>query len=319
MPKVSVCIPAYNQPNYLKKTIESVLMQDYSDYEIIITDDSQGNEVKDLVDSFNSSKIAYFKNEKALGSPANWNYAIGKAKGEYIKILHHDDYLNEKSALNDFVNALDINPESHFAFSQTNVFNAQNKSAHVHSVTEEQLDVIRKNPEELILANLIGAPSATIYRKQNVFFDVNLKWLVDVDFYVQLLKANNKIIAIQKPLITSTDGASHQITQFCLNNPDVEIKEFAYEIEKFSIPKERKREFENRFLNLFNNYDISDLSILIRYAPFVNKELVFFKKIISLLPSYSKKVKVKNRIKSVIKRVANVAPFVNYLFPNLKN
>ena len=63
MPKVSICIPAYNQVAYLQRTIDSVLAQTFTDYEIIITDDSDNKLVKDFVEQYNlPGVIHYYKN-----------------------------------------------------------------------------------------------------------------------------------------------------------------------------------------------------------------------------------------------------------------
>ena len=87
--KVSICIPTYNQVEYLKKCIQSILAQDYLDYEIVISDDSTNDTVKSYIDSLNlNQKISYYRNSPSLGTPENWNHAISKAKGKYIKVLH---------------------------------------------------------------------------------------------------------------------------------------------------------------------------------------------------------------------------------------
>ena len=87
MIKVSICIPSYNQVKYLRRTIDSVLSQTYSDYEIIITDDSSTDIVFNLVREYESTgKIQYFKNKTPYGSPENWNEAIRLSKGEFVKI-----------------------------------------------------------------------------------------------------------------------------------------------------------------------------------------------------------------------------------------
>ncbi len=54
--KVSICIPAYKQVSFLRKCLESVLMQDFTDYELIITDDSPDDSVKQLVNELLGSK-----------------------------------------------------------------------------------------------------------------------------------------------------------------------------------------------------------------------------------------------------------------------
>ena len=167
MPKVSVCIPTYNQIEHLKKTIDSLLRQTYKDFEIIITDDSPGGLVKDFIQQYNQSHIIikYFKNQETLGSPENWNESIRKASGDYIKILHHDDYLNFDNSLTKYVRLLDENPNSDFAFSATKVV-TQNGADWNHSITNRQVISIYDDPLILFKQNLIGAPSTTIFRKR---------------------------------------------------------------------------------------------------------------------------------------------------------
>lgn len=108
--KVSICIPAYNNEVSLKRCLDSVLIQDFEDYEIVITDDSPSNVIAQLVSGYNNSKIHYYKNTENLGSPENWNRALSLAKGEYIKIIHHDDWFSSNDSLDKFVALLDTNP-----------------------------------------------------------------------------------------------------------------------------------------------------------------------------------------------------------------
>ena len=61
MPFFSVVIPTFNQSNYLKKAIESVLAQKYKNYEIIIIDNNSKDETKKVIKSFKSKKIVYRK------------------------------------------------------------------------------------------------------------------------------------------------------------------------------------------------------------------------------------------------------------------
>ena len=96
MPVVSICIPTYKQTQYLKKCLESILVQDFKDIEIIVTDDTPD----DSVDVFVMATIGtipyrYYRNSPSLGPPENWNAAARKAQGKYIKILHHDDFFTQ--------------------------------------------------------------------------------------------------------------------------------------------------------------------------------------------------------------------------------
>jgi glycosyltransferase involved in cell wall biosynthesis len=88
---ISVVIPTYNRPEYLKKAIETVLAQTYKNIEIVIVDDTSYVDNRKIVDSFNDDRILYFKNKKNMGAPFSRNKGIKEAKGEYVAFLDDDD------------------------------------------------------------------------------------------------------------------------------------------------------------------------------------------------------------------------------------
>jgi len=227
MPKVSICIPAYNQVKYLKKCIDSVLDQTYTDFEIVITDDSPGDIVKNFLAEYDlPEKIRYYKNPVSLGSPENWNEAIRRSSGEYIKILHHDDWLVDNSSLARYVQLLDNHPDADFGFSATKIF-YPDKAEETYLISDSDVKSIKENPLVLFSNNLIGAPSTTIHRKSSILFDRNLKWLVDIEFYIRLLAANRNFVYSTQLLVT-TSVAEGRITEDCIDNKDVEITEYLY-------------------------------------------------------------------------------------------
>ena len=63
-PLVSVIIPCYNVSAYVQKAIESILAQNFEDYEVIVTDDSDGGAISELVSSIDDKRILYYKNER---------------------------------------------------------------------------------------------------------------------------------------------------------------------------------------------------------------------------------------------------------------
>jgi glycosyltransferase involved in cell wall biosynthesis len=263
LPKVSICIPAYNQIEYLKRAIDSVLIQSFKDYEIIITDDSSSDTVTNFIKRYqHSDVIKYFKNPAALGSPENWNEGIRKASGEYIKILHHDDWLNYDYSLAKYVALLNDNPEADFAFSATQAINPNGKDW-VHSISIEQLKKLQLDPLLLYTNNLIGAPSTTIFKNNGeMFFDRNLKWLVDIDYYLRQLN-KNKNVAYSPELLTVTFLAHGRITDECTNNKKVEVYEYFYLLNVI-LKKKKKYKKEDikvcimKALNICKKYEISN-------------------------------------------------------------
>jgi glycosyltransferase involved in cell wall biosynthesis len=232
LPKVSICIPAYNQIEYLKRTIDSSLSQSYTDYEIVITDDSSSNIVDELVKSYQlNDKIKYFKNAVALGPPENWNEAIRRASGEYIKIMHHDDWFYDENSLGKYIALLDNNPDVYFAFAATLASSLENND-YVHMVSKEQLIELKSNPIVLFVNNFVGAPSTILFRKnKRFFFDKKLKWLVDFDFYIRLLSSNNNF-KYSNEVLTVTFKPKGRVTDSCENNKEIEIFEYFYLIDK---------------------------------------------------------------------------------------
>ncbi|MDD2653618.1 MAG: glycosyltransferase family 2 protein [Candidatus Omnitrophica bacterium] len=90
-PLVSVCVPTYNDSNYLKKSLESIINQTYKDLEIIVCDNASTDNTKEIVDSFKDERIKYYKSSKTTSCITNWNFGLKMAKGECIAIYHSDD------------------------------------------------------------------------------------------------------------------------------------------------------------------------------------------------------------------------------------
>lgn len=122
MPKVSVCIPTYNTANYIGQAIESVLMQTYNDYEIVVSDNASEDNTKEIVNSFHDSRIRYFRNEENLGYSKNVRKLIYTlANGEYGVILCADDYWICKDLIKEAVKQLETNDNVGVVFSDTEV------------------------------------------------------------------------------------------------------------------------------------------------------------------------------------------------------
>ena len=106
-PFISICIPAYRRTEFLKRLLDSVEIQTYTNYEVVITDDSPDVSVQELVEQHAvRSKIRYYKNPKTLGTPENWNEGLRYARSEWIKIMHDDDWFSGPESLAGFAEAI---------------------------------------------------------------------------------------------------------------------------------------------------------------------------------------------------------------------
>jgi len=228
--KVSICIPAYNQPDFLRRALNSIKEQSYQDYEVIITDDSTNNAVRTVVSEFLSdARYMYYKNNERKGTPGNWNEAINYAKAPLIKLLHHDDWLSNKNSLEIFVRMLEENPLANFAFSSSLNFDANQLLLSKNIPSKKQLLELKNNSTCLLWGNFVGAPSATIFRKSNApKFDENLKWLVDIDFYIAVLKANPSFVFTELSLTSTTSRSDFQVSASYRYDGLLQLNEYYY-------------------------------------------------------------------------------------------
>lgn len=95
-PQWSVMIPVYNCIHYLPETLSSVLSQDpgVSFMEIVVVDDcSDDGNVQELVQTIAKHRVQYVRQERNVGSLKNFETCLNLARGEFVHLLHGDDYV----------------------------------------------------------------------------------------------------------------------------------------------------------------------------------------------------------------------------------
>ena len=113
---VSVIMPSYNTSQYIKESIQSVLNQTYTNWELIIVDDCSTDNTDEVVSAINDSRIRYFKNKKNSGAAISRNKALREAKGQWIAFLDSDDiWMPEK-----LERQITFMEDNGYAFSYTN-------------------------------------------------------------------------------------------------------------------------------------------------------------------------------------------------------
>ena len=92
-PKISIGLPVYNGDNYLRSALESILRQDYNDFELILSDNASTDSTQAICREYAAKdpRIRYYRNEANIGASANFNCLVKLARGEYFKWAAHDD------------------------------------------------------------------------------------------------------------------------------------------------------------------------------------------------------------------------------------
>lgn len=100
--KFSILIPTYKGANLIKETLGSVLSQSFDNYEVIIQEDASGDNIEEVIKSFNDNRIKFFRNEKNLGYSVNLEEGRKNCTGDIIYLMGQDDILGSEALLNTY-------------------------------------------------------------------------------------------------------------------------------------------------------------------------------------------------------------------------
>lgn len=233
-PLISVCIPAYKNIDFLQRLMDSIATQTFRDFEVVVTDDNPGWDVKALCAEYAARfRLRYFRNPVALGTPENWNEGVRSAAGEWIKIMHDDDWFAGPDSLAEYAAAVDAHPTSDFIFAAYRDVFLDTGGHRDMFLSRMTFKAFLRNRTILFGRNIIGAPSVTLYRRNPAIeYDRRIKWVVDIDFYMRYLQ-NSRPVYIDKILVNIGLG-KEQVTQDC-RKPEVEIPENFYLLKKVGV------------------------------------------------------------------------------------
>ena len=184
-PKISIAIPTYEMKLsgvfFLEISLNKICQQSFKDIEVVISDHSVNDEIKNLCQSFEHKlNIIYLKNENNRGSSsANINNALRHCKGEIIKILFQDEYLYDVDALKKIKEKFD--DDKNIQWLLTGCVNGTLLDQPFSKI----LPVYTNNI--IMSQNTIGSPSVLTIKNNNIeFFNDDLVWIMDCDYYKRL-------------------------------------------------------------------------------------------------------------------------------------
>ncbi|MBU3714012.1 MAG: glycosyltransferase family 2 protein [Ferruginibacter sp.] len=269
-PYFSICIPSYNRAASVKRLLLSIDSQTFRDFEVIITDDSKDEAVAQLLQELKLTfPVVYQKNNPPAGSPSNWNLAIEKSTGQWIKIMHDDDFFSGENSLYEFYMASKRHKKD-FICSGFNEINYETQQSRTYVISKIEEKMLRYSPLCLFKKNFIGHPSTTLLKNnRKEWFDPLLKWVVDFEFYIRVLKEKKGIAIIKKPLI-NIGISDTQITKKVFRKIEIEIPENIYLLNKIGIKNLKNLFVTDYYWRLFRNLKIENVESLKFYIPLEN-------------------------------------------------
>lgn len=191
--KVSICIPCYNYAHFLSDAIESVLKQTYKNLELIIIDNCSKDNTREIVQDYLDidNRIRYFCNKTNIGMVENWNRCLEESTGEYVKILCADDLL-EPYCIEKSLTIFENYPQVVLVTVGRSITTSDLQSLNFVSYSRKfeiinGIEVIKKC---IIKGNIIGEPSAVLFRRENAMrgFCLSYKQIPDLEMWIHILE-----------------------------------------------------------------------------------------------------------------------------------
>lgn len=206
-PLVTVTVPMYNNERFIRQTIESILSQTYSNFELLVYDDNSSDCSFEVASSFTDPRIRVFRNKRNLGPEGNWNRAIREVSGKYVKLICGDDILYPK-CIEKQVAVLENDPMNMVSLvcSQRTIIDPDGKPIIkkinlVEKGRHNSTDIIRKIIR--MGTNILGEPVCGLYPAALLpytnGYSARVPYTIDLDFWMQLLKLG-ELHMIDEPL-----------------------------------------------------------------------------------------------------------------------
>lgn len=206
--KVTVCIPTYNSEVYLEEAIESVISQEFKDYELIIVDNCSTDSTCSIIEKYIKKypALRFYQNPKNLGMVGNFNKCIGHSRGEYVKFLLSDDFFADKRTLSRFVNIVETYPGVSLISSARKVVDSESKIVKNYiNYDEGHYEFGEEIIKECLFysKNKIGEPTSVMFRRDQALrgFDDRYKQLLDLEMWFHLLEQGS-FYYIDEPLVS---------------------------------------------------------------------------------------------------------------------
>lgn len=258
-PKISVLIPIYNAAPFLVKSINSILQQSFTDFELILLNDASTDNSEEIILQFSDPRIRYYKNEHNLGISVSRNKLIDLSNGQYLAIMDNDD-ISLSNRLQKQAAFLDNHQEISVVGSWCELFSDANPQSFIGKIKKIITNfgwLWCQPPTPKLKDTLRGCPvmhSSSMLRKKdlvkyNIRYNSQYTPAEDYDLWKQYLFANLQLANIQEILFKYNLHGNN----FSLQKKD------AMKIADRKIKKELKQ-----FFNITNSFNYPYFLIILQ-------------------------------------------------------
>lgn len=219
--KVSFILPIYNVEKYLSECVESILVQTYRDFEILLVDDGSPDNCPALCDEWakKDSRIkALHKSNGGLSDARN--YGLEHAQGDYVVFVDSDDFWVNKDCLENLMNVVDVHPECDFIGFNCSYYYYDTKTFKKWVAYDESLS--KPTDKDTVLCSLVASgtfPMSACLKiiKRKSLSEINLHFIKgllseDIPWFIDLLEGAKKCMFINDYIYAYRQGVVGSIS-----------------------------------------------------------------------------------------------------------
>ena len=186
---VSIVLPVYNGDRFLRESIESVINQTYSNWELLILDDCSTDDTPRISREYaeKDCRVHYYRNEKNLKLPGNLNRGFSLSAGEYLTWTS-DDNRFRPIALERMVDVLESNVDADLVYASSQIIDENG--------VEKEIFRVASNAKDRILgSNVVGACfmyTRKVYERVGDY-DADLFLVEDFDYWQRVIMKFNAV------------------------------------------------------------------------------------------------------------------------------
>lgn len=299
-PFFSVVLPLYNKEKYIKRTLESVLNQTFSNFEVLVIDDGSTDKSCEIVESINDSRIRLIRQENGGPSKAR-NRGIKEAKGKFIAFLDADDeWLPEKLAEHYQFHS----EHSDIIWSCTgySVYGGKRIEEIIYHDTNILHDTLGAIMHGMSITSSTVVIDKSIFNNQNFLFDESMKRSEDREVWYKIACLYPSIGNISEVLSIIHVNTLGSLCATGLNDTDFSFLSLSKRIEKelSQIESKKRKEFSD-YLDHLNKKKMLSLwgwnhsfkQIANDFKPYINNDIITILLVLDFMPLIVKKVVVK--------------------------
>ena len=250
MKKITVIIPTYNAEHLLKRSVDSILAQTYTDLEIILVDDKSTDKTAEVIKDCErkDSRIRSIFLEKNSGGPATpKTIGVKNAESELIAFLDQDDeWLPEK-----------LERQYEYLLSHKDAVLVGTTCLNVNASGEKTRLPISTNTEKILTECIVHSSSSVLMRKSIFtelgYFDPNFTMSDDWDLWIRIFLAGYRLDFIDEPLFLRH---IHENNVTVTSSAEKRLKNYEYLVQKHQVEFKKRPEVYSKWLRNLGTYSL---------------------------------------------------------------